>query len=913
MSAVPTSRRRLVLFAGIFAGVLAGCLSPALLVAQPAASPAACTPSTCAYLNPALTPEARAKDLVGRMTLEEKVSQTLDQAAAIPRLGVAQYGWWNEALHGVARYGTATMFPQAIGMAATWDSDLIRRIGGVIATEGRAKYNDAVAHGLHERYGGLTFWSPNINIFRDPRWGRGQETYGEDPFLTARTGVAFVRGLQGDDPHYLKVIATPKHFAVHSGPEPLRHGFNVDVSPHDLEDTYMPAFRATITEAKADSTMCAYNAIDGKPACASDLLLKDHLRSDWKFNGYVVSDCDSISDVNRGHHFAKDDAEASAVSVKAGTDLDCGRTFNALVDAVHRNLLTTQELDEAVVRLFTARMRLGMFDPPERVPFSKLTIADDATPAHAEVALEAARKSIVLLSNKRNTLPLKSGARIAVVGPTAELIQILEGNYNGTALAPVLPLAGIRKQFGAEKVTYSAGSALAEGFLSPIPSSVLHPAAGSKENGLRGEYFDNTNFQGQPKLTRVDPLLDFDWDHVSPAPGMQKLGWSARWTGVITPPGAGHYEFSFKMARPPRQARNAMDQTGEGPLGGSTAVVAHPLRIFIDDKQVFDITEGKPRFEVDFADARPHSLRVEYVRTAQDRNVSMQWLPPAQPLLDAAVESAKQADVVVAFVGLSPDLEGEEMSVRVAGFDGGDRTEIGLPQVQENLLQAMKATGKPLVVVLTSGSALAANWANENADAVLEAWYSGQAGGQAIAETLAGRNNPSGRLPVTFYRDLKDLPPFTDYSMKNRTYRYFNGEVLYPFGYGLSYTNFAYRDARSGAAAIRAGSPAKPSVEVRNSGKVAGEEVVELYVAAPGDAGVEHPTLAGFTRVHLGPGEARRVSFDLDPRWMSRVDEQGERHVNPGEYTLWLGGGQPGKAPGVEVKLRVNGTTTLLR
>ncbi|HKO18563.1 MAG TPA: glycoside hydrolase family 3 C-terminal domain-containing protein [Acidobacteriaceae bacterium] len=874
-----------------------------------------CTPTTCAYLNPDLSPEERAKDLVGRMTLEEKVSQTTDRAAAIPRLGVPEYGWWNEALHGVARYGEATVFPQAIGMAATWDTPLVRRIGGIIAVEGRAKYNDAVSHGRRERFAGLTFWSPNINIFRDPRWGRGQETYGEDPFLTARTGVAFVRGLQGEDPHYLALVSTPKHFAVHSGPEPLRHGFNVDVSPHDLEDTYLPAFRATITEAKADSIMCAYNAVDGKPACVSDLLLQDRLRSAWKFNGYVVSDCDAVADVNRGHHFAPDDVRAAAESIKAGTDLDCGYTYRDLVQAVHQGLLTNAELDTAVVRLFTARMRLGMFDPPERVPFSKLTIADNATPAHAEVALEAARKSIVLLSNKHNTLPLKQSSRIAVVGPTAELIQVLEGNYNGTPRTPALPLAGMRKQFGAEKVTYSAGSILADGFMSPVPSSVLKPAVDSHEHGLRAEYFDNTAFNGQPKAVRVDSLIDCDWDHISPAAGIPRLGFSVRWSGFITPPAPGHYSFSFRLTKPqrpdPRAGVSATDPTGEGSTMAGGSAAPHLLRIFLDDKQVYDFDEGKPKFDVDFPDARPHAIRLEYVRTYYDRNLTFQWIPPAQPLLDAAVQSAKQADAVVAFVGLSPDLEGEEMNVHVPGFDGGDRTDIGLPAAQQNLLKAVKATGKPLIVVLTSGSAIAANWANENADAVLEAWYSGQAGGTAIAETLAGANNPSGRLPVTFYRDLKDLPPFTDYSMRNRTYRYFNGPVLYPFGYGLSYTTFAYSNAQLGKAEVQAGAPATASVAVRNTGKMAGEEVVQLYVMAPGDEGIEHPSLAGFTRVQLTPGESKRVSIDIDPRWISRVDDKGERHIKPGEYTLWLGGGQPGKAAGTEVKLEVKGSADL--
>jgi beta-glucosidase len=881
--------------------ILAALASAATLTAQTGASnpPVAniCSPRTCAYLDPSLSPEMRARDLVDRMTLDEMVSQTMDNAAAIPRLGVPAYGWWNEALHGVARIGEGTVFPQAIGMAATWDTPLIGRIGDVIAIEGRAKYNDAIAHDIHERYLGITFWSPNINIFRDPRWGRGQETYGEDPFLTARMGVAFIRGLQGDDPRYLKLVATPKHFAVHSGPEPLRHGFNVDVSPHDLEDTYLPAFRAAITEGKADSIMCAYNAIDGKPACASDLLLGDTLRQAWHFNGYVVSDCDAVGDINRGHHFATDNTQASVDALKVGTDLDCGRTYATLSDAVHKNLLTEAELKVTLVRLFTARMRLGMFDPPDRVPFSSITIAENNTPAHRALSLEASRESIVLLSNKHNMLPLRNPGRIAVVGPTAEIVQILEGNYTGAAIAPVLPLAGLRQQFGAANVTYSAGSVLAEGLSTPLPSSVLHAAAASTEAGLRGEYFDNTDFSGVPKVVRVDPNLDFDWDHVSPAPGLPHLGVSIRWTGILTPPGPGHYVFSFNRSRPT----------------AAPGTPAHSLRVFLDDKAVFDIDDHKPSFAVDFADAQPHALRVEYIRTAFDRNVSLQWLPPAQPMLDAAVVNAKQADVVVAFVGLSPDLEGEEMNIHVPGFDGGDRTDIALPEVQQKLLEAVKATGKPLVVVLTSGSAIAANWAQQNADAVLEAWYSGEAGGAAIAETIAGINNPAGRLPVTFYRDVKDLPEFTDYSMRNRTYRYFNGPVLYPFGYGLSYTRFSYSNAKLSSASIAAGAPVFLSADVRNAGSIAGDEVVELYVAAPGDQGVEHPSLAGFARVHLAPGESRRVTVPVDPRSLGRVDQQGVRRIAAGEYILSLGGGQPGTVDGVHTTLRVTDSTELPR
>ena len=651
----------------------------------------------------------------------------------------------------------------------------------------------------------------------------------------------------------------------------------------------MPAFRAAITEGQADSIMCAYNAIDGKPACASDLLLRDTLRQAWHFNGYVVSDCDAVADIDRGHHFAPDNTQASVDALKAGTDLDCGRTYATLVDAVHKNLLSEAELKATVVRLFTARMRLGMFDPPERVPFSSITIADNDTPAHRALSLQASRESLVLLSNRHRMLPLRNPGRIAVVGPTAEIVQILEGNYTGTAIAPALPLAGLRQQFGAANVTYSAGSVLAEGLPTPVPSSVLHPSAASTEAGLRGEYFDNTDFSGAPKVVRVDPTLDFDWDHVSPAPGLPHLGISIRWTGVLTAPGPGHYVFSFNRSRPT----------------AASSSPAHWLRVFLDDELVYDIDDRKPSFAIDFADALPHTLRMEYVRTAFDRNVSLQWLPPAQPLLDAAVASVKQADVVVAFVGLSPDLEGEEMNVHVTGFNGGDRTDIALPDVQQKLLEAVKATGKPLVVVLTSGSAIAANWTQQNADAVLEAWYSGEEGGTAIAETLAGSNNPAGRLPITFYRDIKDLPDFTDYSMRNRTYRYFNGPVLYPFGYGLSYTTFSYSNARLSSASIAAGASISLSAEVHNTGPVAGDEVTELYIEAPGDRGVEHPSLAGFARIHLAPGESQRVTIPVDPRSLGRVDQEGVRRIAAGEYILSLGGGQPGTGEGVQARLRV--------
>jgi beta-glucosidase len=847
-----------------------------------------CSPRPCAFQDVSLGAEARAADLVRRMTTEEKISQTMDHAKAVPRLGIAEYNWWNEGLHGVARNGFATVFPQAIAIASTWDAKLVQGVGDVVSTEARGKHDEAVKNNRFGRYSGLTYWSPNINIFRDPRWGRGQETYGEDPFLTATTGVAFIRGLQGDDPNYFKVIATPKHFAVHSGPEPSRHGFDVDPSPYDLEDTYIPAFRAAIAEGHADSIMCAYNAVDHVPACANIMLLQTYLRDAWHFNGFVVSDCDAVDDVRRGHHYAPDDAHASAVSLKAGTDLDCGSAYNALGAALQGGLLTESSLNEALVRLFTARIRLGMFDPPDRVPYSKLSAANVDTPANRRLALQVARESVVLLENKRHILPLATKKRIAVVGPTADLLQAVEGNYQGTASQPVLPLEGMRKQFGAENVVYSPGATLAESMAMPIPSTAFHQSQDGSAPGLKAEYYTGPDLSGKLALTRVDDLINFNWDSVVPDPAVPGHNFSVRWTGYLTFPVAGKYTLHFRgIPRP----KDVPDMTGEGKQAASDSKVA--VRIFLDDRLVLDSRTGQSAFDLSAAAPGPRAIRVEYNRVSNDRYVSLEWTPPAGALLKDAVQAAKSADVVVAFVGLSPDLEGEQMSVHVPGFDGGDRTEIDLPLSQEQLLQEMKATGKPLIVVLTSGSAVAMNWAQANADAMLEAWYGGEEAGTAIAETIAGSNNPSGRLPVTFYRNVKDLPHFDDYSMANRTYRYFKGKPLYRFGFGLSYSSFAYGKPVLSSSEIPAGDAVELKTNVTNVSGVEGDEVVEVYVDAPGGQAGAHPFLAGYMRVHLKATESKVVAIAIRPAQLSRVNAHGERSIAPGKYRLFAGGGQP--------------------
>jgi beta-glucosidase len=856
------------------------------------------------WLNTSQSIDQRVDELVSQMTLEEKVQQMRDHAPAIPRLGIPKYDWWNEGLHGVAFAGYATNFPQVIGMAATFDAPLVHRMAQVISTEARAKYNQAMRDNDHEMFFGLTFWAPNVNIFRDPRWGRGQETYGEDPYLTGRMAVAFVSGMQGDDPHHPRVVSTPKHYAVHSGPEPLRHQFNVDVSPHDLEDTYLPAFRAAVAEAHAQSVMCAYNAIDGVPACANTMLLKDHLRDDWHFDGYVTSDCAAAADIYTGHHYAPDMAHAAADAVKAGDDLECGfgqgQAYPSLVQAVHENLLPESDLDTALHRLFRARFELGMFDPPLSYAFGRLPFSEVNSPQHRQLSLQAARESIVLLKNERGTLPLKSNlASLAVVGPTAELVQALQGNYNGPPPNPVYPLTGIEKRFSAARVKYAQGATLVEGFPMPIEHTALHPAGG-KGDGLTGEYFKTPDLSGRPVLTRTDRNINFNWDKVTPVPGLQRNNYSVRWTGTFTPPAPGDYKLGVRVNY------CYACENAEG------------FRLYLDGKLIVQSGNqktgergGGTESSLHFDNTRPHQIRLEYLHGSGTAGIDLTWQAPADALRNQAVEAAKSSDVVIAFVGLSPSLEGEEMPVKLEGFSGGDRTAIDLPATQQDLLQALAATGKPLIVVLQNGSALAVNWAAQHANAILEAWYPGEEGGTAIAETLAGDNNPGGRLPLTFYSSLNELPPFTDYAMKNRTYRFFTGKPLYGFGYGLSYTTFAYSNIKA-PSEVKAGGPVTIEADVKNTGSRAGDDVAELYLTQP--SGFETPIreLAGFERLHLDPGATGHVGFKIDPRSLGQVDAQGNRVILPGEYTVTVGSTQAGESEDVQtVKFQITGQAQL--
>jgi beta-glucosidase len=813
------------------------------------------------YLDESLSFEQRARDLVSRLTLDEKVLQMKDVAPAIPRLGIPEYNWWNEALHGVARAGLATVFPQAIGVAATWDDSAMFHMATVISDEARAKYHEYIRHDSHQRYQGLTFWSPNINLFRDPRWGRGQETYGEDPFLTGTLAVQFIRGLQGDDPKYFKTISTVKHYAVHSGPEPDRHTFDAVVSERDLRESYLPHFQMGIRTGGAYSLMCAYNSIDGKPACANDMLLKDILRGEWKFPGYVVSDCGAIDDIYLRHKYVATAPEAAAAAVRTGTDLDCGRVYPNLAAAVKQGLVSEAQIDTSLTRLFLARFRLGMFDDPSHVRWASIPFSDLDSPEHRALARTVARESMVLLKNENNTLPLKKDlGTIAVIGPNADQWRMLLGNYNGIPADPVTPLRGIRGAVGTRtKVLYALGSDLAENFpvYELVPPSVLHTAAG--ETGLHVDYFNHRDFAGQPLFSATDSTLNSDWKEGAPRGDMNPDDFGMRWTGSIRPAHSGLYRLGlvgtvkFQMWLDDSLIVRSVYPTHDGEFPDPRQAQSEPIRLEA---------------------GHDYRLRVEGHESYGEAELHLLWAAPHDALESDAMRIASQADAVVMFLGLTARLEGEEMAIQIPGFHGGDRTNIDLPAPQEQLLEKVAALGKPTVLVLMNGSALAVNWAQAHVPAILEAWYPGQAAGPAIADVLFGDYNPAGRLPVTFYKSVSDLPAFDDYRMQGRTYRFFRGTPLYPFGYGLSYTTFDYSQPRVSKSTVSAGDTVLVSVDVANTGARAGDEVVQLYVQHAGSA-VPRPLedLRGYSRVHLDAGEKRTVTIPLAVSSLAYWDE----------------------------------------
>ena len=849
------------------------------------------------YLDPSQPLHKRVDDLLSRMTLEEKASQLVNQARAVPRLQIPEYDYRSEALHGVAGAGLATVFPAPIGIAATFDESLVHAMAAAIGTEGRVKYNLAVRAGRRGILEGLDFWAPNINIFRDPRWGRGQETYGEDPFLAGKMAVAFVTGMQGDDPNYLRVIATPKHYAVHSGPEPSRHVFNVEVSNHDMADTYLPAFRAAVIDGKAGSIMCAYNRINGEPACANSFLLEHLLRGAWNFGGYVVGDCDSIDEIFSEHHFTKSLPETAALTLRRGADNECIDSYSKVhdssdykkyLDAVAQGLLSEKELDVSVRRVLMARFRLGLFDPPEMVSYARTPDSELDSQAHRALALQISRESMVLLKND-GALPLGSGVKeIAVVGPLADSARVLRGNYAGTPSRSTTVLDGIRKQFPAAQVTYALGmNLLREDQV--IPAALFSTEDG--QAGVKGEYFPNKEFKGPPSVVRRDRYINLDPLPHTPQSLTQPEGltdFSIRWTGVLTPDESAIYQLT---------ATGTKDQ------------------IWLDGKLVADDFSSQATAPaaatIRLEKGHHYALRVESV-VQDDGGASLKWLPLRSNLKEEALAAAQKADVIIAVVGITSQLEGEELRVNVPGFSGGDRTSLDLPKEEEELIETIKGTSKPMIVVLVNGSALSVNWASEHANAILEACYPGEEGGIAIAETLAGTNNPAGRLPVTFYKGTDQLPAFDDYSMQNRTYRYFQGEPLYPFGFGLSYSRFEYNGLKLSTENLSAGESLEVEVDVRNSSQIPGDEIIQAYLDFPPIPGAPLRALRAFERIHLAACESRHVRLKLTPRDLSYVNPTGVRLMNTGRYVVTIGGGQPGTLPTQpQAAFQINGESIL--
>jgi beta-glucosidase len=853
-----------------------------------------------AYLNPSLPPEQRAADLVHRMTVEEKVSELTNQSRAIERLHIPGYNWWSESLHGVASSGT-TEFPEPVGLASTFDKDAIHNMAIAISIEARIKRAQFERDGHSRAQEGLDFWAPNINIFRDPRWGRGQETYGEDPFLSARLGVAYVTGMQGDDPKYYRAISTPKHYAVHSGPEPTRHTADVKVSKHDELDTYLPAFRAAVTEGKAASVMCAYNSVNGQPACANEFLLQDQLRGKWDFQGYVVSDCAAIVNIFRDHHFTKTQPEAAALAIQRGMDNEClnysdikdDTDYKPYLDAYQQGFLKESDIDTALIRLFTARIKLGLFDPPELVPYTKIDKTELDSSAHRELARALANESMVLLKND-NTLPLKkNGIKVAVVGPLADQTRYLLGNYNGRPTHTVSVVDGIKAEFPDAQVTFAQGTQFLRYEGEVIPGSFFTTLEGRP--GLTAEFSTGEMWGPQRTVLTEQPVKNLDLKPEDiPLEAAGKYPLRIEWSGYLTPTETGDYTVGVRL------------QGGFARIELDGKTLAHG---WVGSDEASQVRAGHIHLE----QGKKVYLKVGYGQgSAGPMKAQLIWSKYDPRPTPEAIQAAKEADVVVAVLGITSELEGEEMPVSEEGFKGGDRISIDLPKPEQDLLEAVAAVGKPVVLVLANGSALSVNWANQHVNAILESWYPGEEGGTAIAQTLSGANNPAGRLPVTFYTGVDQLPPFEDYAMKGRTYRYFEGKPLYPFGYGLSYTTFSYRGLRLPKKPISAGDPLIAEVTVTNTGKREGDEVVQLYLNFPNLPGAPLRALRGFKRVRLKAGESQNVRFELKDRDLSMVTEAGEPIIAEGKYSLSIGGGQPNTGAPVALGMfQVKGMKTL--
>ena len=839
------------------------------------------------FQNPDLSIDERVDDLVSQLTLPEKISQMMNRAPAIERLGIPAYNWWNECLHGVARSPyPVTSFPQAIGMAATWNTEAVQQMADYASTEGRAIYHDSSRKGKAGAFLGLTYWSPNINIFRDPRWGRGQETYGEDPFLTSAIGSAFVHGLQGDDPTYLKASACAKHYAVHSGPEWNRHTYNAEVSDYDLWDTYLPAFRDLVVDAKVSGVMCAYNAFFGEPCCGSNILMTDILYKDWKFDGYVTSDCGGITDFHRNHKTHPDAASAAADAVLHGTDCECDHngTYQALAEAVEKGLITEEQINVSVKKLFKMRFRLGMFDPDDRVPYASIPVTALESDAHKAHALKMAQQSVVLLRNHNNLLPLdkKNIKKIAVVGPNADDRSVLLANYYGYPTKITTVLEGIREKAGNDiEVIYKKGVNLTDNLVfTPEWNGDVFSYNGEK--GFMAEYFQNTDREGTPGLSRMEKRIDYQWGEAQDIDnGINTRLMSAIWKSVYTADKTGEVCFGLKA-----------DDWSE---------------LYIDGVKQESVSELYSYYPLKAEQGKEYNIEIHYRQTYDNAEITFDIGTLEKTTSKSIADAVKDADIIIYAGGISAKIEGEEMPVVIDGFKKGDRTSIALPAVQSEMLKALNQTGKPVVFVLMAGSAIGLDWESKNIPAILNAWYGGQAGGQAVADVIFGDYNPAGRLPLTFYRSVDDLPDYEDYNMSNRTYRYFKGTAVYPFGYGLSFTEFQYDNLE---VSPMNNSQLKVTATLTNTGQRDGDEVVQLYLSNKRDYLTPIRALKGFQRINLKAGESKTIEFTLTSKELSQVDLSGASTPMTGEVLISLGGGQPSDS-GLKAKKCVQKTVSL--
>ncbi len=823
------------------------------------------------YQNPNLSSEERAKDLVSRLTLSEKATLMCDISDAIPRLGIKKFNWWSEALHGLARSDKATVFPEPIGMAASFDDNLVYNVFTAVSDEFRAKYNEEVAKGLeNRRYHSLSVWTPNINIFRDPRWGRGQETYGEDPYLTSRMGVQVVKGLQGpSDTKYVKLLACAKHFAVHSGPEWSRHTLNLNnVDPRDLWETYLPAFKSLVKEADVREVMCAYQRLDDEPCCGNTHLLQNILREDWGFKYLVVSDCGAIADFWQNHKVSSDAVHAATKGVLSGTDVECGfgYAFEKLPEAVSRGLISEDEINKHLMRVLIGRFDLGEMDDNNIVPWSKIPSTVINNSAHQKLALDIAHESMTLLQNKKNVLPLSKTNKVAVIGPNADDAPLMWGNYNGIPFKTVTILDGVKSKMSSDKIVYYKGCDIIE---NKVTETAFGECSYGGKAGIKATYWNNRKFEGTPVATEQydNPISLTTLGQHEFSIGVHLEDFSARYETVYKPTSSKDIVFKVKQS-------------------GSLVIVVNGDTLHksvswnsMSKSIPFKVEAGK-KYKIEISFVQLHNWTASL-----DLNFGMEVPVKYNELIN----KLKGVDVVIFAGGISPQLEGEEMPVELPGFKGGDRTNIELPEVQRNCLKALKDAGKKVIFVNCSGSAIGLVPETESCDAILQAWYAGESGGQAIADVLFGDYNPSGKLPITFYKNIDQLGDFEDYSMKGRTYRYMS-DPLFPFGFGLSYTSFAIGDANFSKTTIKTGESVDLDFPLSNVGKRNGAEVIQIYVHKVGDNDGPIKSLKGFQRVNVAAGKTEQVHISLPYTSFETYDRhRGIMFVAPGEYEIMYG------------------------